>query len=137
MSNWYKDVMDFHRAFGQRIGTTPAFPESIEERDLRISLLEEEFNEYMEAEQTLDLVGIADALADIIYIACGTAVSYGIPLDKVFEEVHRSNMAKLVNGKPIYREDGKVLKPEGWTPPQIEKIIENQKEICRNAQITL
>jgi predicted HAD superfamily Cof-like phosphohydrolase len=136
-SNWYKDVMDFHRAFGQRIGQTPAIPEDVDERCLRIDLLEEEFKEYMDAEQQLDIVGIADALADIIYIACGTAVSYGIPLDKVFEEVHRSNMAKLVDGKPIYREDGKVLKPTGWTPPQIEKIIENEKVICRNAQITL
>ncbi len=137
MSNWYKDVLEFHRAFGQRIGQTPAFPEDINERALRIDLLEEEFKEYLDAEESLDIVGIADALADIVYIACGTAVSYGIPLDKVFEEVHRSNMAKLVDGKPIYRADGKVLKPEGWTPPQIEMILEKEKENCRNAQITL
>lgn len=126
MDNWYKDVKDFHIAFGQRVGQLPAFPEDINERELRINLLEEEFKEYLDAEETLDIVGIADALADIIYIACGTAVSYGIPLDEVFAEVHRSNMAKLVDGKPIYREDGKVMKPEGWKPPDIKKILEKK-----------
>jgi predicted HAD superfamily Cof-like phosphohydrolase len=138
MSNWYNDVKDFHIAFGQRIGSIPAIPEDVDERCLRMDLLEEEFKEYMDAEQKLDLVGIADALADIIYIACGTAVSYGIPLDKVFEEVHRSNMSKLVDGKVIRREDGKILKPEGWTPPQIDKILSDaQQESIRNAIITL
>lgn len=126
-SNWYEDVKDFHKSFNLRVGQTPAFPEDVNERILRMNLLEEEFNEYIDAEQKLDIVGIADALADVIYIACGTAVSYGIPLDKVFEEVHRSNMAKLVDGKPIYREDGKVLKPAGWQPPNIESILEDHK----------
>ena len=124
-NNWYQDVMDFHRAFGQRIGEKPELPKEHTERDLRRKLLKEEFVEYMDAEEEDDLVEVADALADIIYIACGTAVSYGIPLDKIFEEVHRSNMSKLVDGKPIYREDGKVMKPEGWTPPDIESIIKN------------
>jgi predicted HAD superfamily Cof-like phosphohydrolase len=138
MSNWFEDVKDFHKSFNLRVGQTPNFPEDINERALRMNLLEEEFNEYIDAEQKLDIVGIADALADVIYIACGTAVSYGIPLDKVFEEVHRSNMAKLVDGKPIYRDDGKVLKPEGWTPPQIEKILEDHaKEYCMKQTITL
>jgi predicted HAD superfamily Cof-like phosphohydrolase len=143
MSNWYQDVKNFHIAFGQRVGQSPMIPDNIEERDLRMSLLEEEYNEYMEAEQTLDIVGIADALADIVYIACGTAVSYGIPLDKVFEEVHRSNMAKLVNGQPIYRADGKVLKPEGWTAPDVKGILEKESEEIKkrrdlqNAIITL
>lgn len=126
MDNWYKDVKDFHIAFGQRVGQQPNFPEDISERELRIDLLSEEFNEYLNAEETLDIVGIADALADIIYIACGTAVSYGIPLDEVFAEVHRSNMAKLVDGKPIYRADGKVLKPEGWKPPDIKSILDRK-----------
>jgi predicted HAD superfamily Cof-like phosphohydrolase len=138
MSNWYNDVKDFHAAFGQRIGSAPAIPEDVDERCLRMDLLEEEFTEYMDAEQKLDIVGIADALADIIYIACGTAVSYGIPLDKVFEEVHRSNMSKLVDGKVIRREDGKILKPAGWTPPQIETILEEAtKNNLLNQQITL
>ena len=122
-NNWYNDVKDFHIAFGQRVGQSPLIPEDYNERDLRINLLEEEFKEYINAEEKNDITEIADALADIIYIACGTAVAYGIPLDDVFEEVHASNMAKLVDGKPIYREDGKVLKPEGWTPPDIRGVL--------------
>ena len=132
MSNWYTKVKDFHLAFGQRIGETPAVPEDVNERELRMSLLEEEYNEYMEAEKNADIVEIADALADIVYIACGTAVSYGIPLDKIFDEVHRSNMAKLVDGKVIRREDGKVQKPAGWTAPDVRGILDKAhiKYIC-------
>lgn len=138
MSNFYNDVKDFHVAFGQRVGDKPELPDD-KERYLRYNLLKEEFEEYLAGETNNDVVEIADALADIIYIACGTAVSYGIPLDKVFAEVHRSNMAKLVDGKPIYREDGKVMKPEGWSPPDVEGVLKKSHEefICRNASITL
>ena len=138
MSNFYTDVKDFHIAFGQRVGEKPELPDS-NERMLRMKLLAEEMYEYTVAENEHDLTEIADALADIIYIACGTAVSYGIPLDKVYAEVHRSNMAKLVDGKPLYREDGKVMKPEGWTPPDVEGVLKksHQEYICKIAQITL
>ena len=122
MTDMYNDVKDFHVAFGLNVGAKPELPID-DERQLRARLLEEEYDEYLEAEWKDDIVEIADALADIIYIACGTAVSYGIPLDRVFAEVHRSNMAKLVDGKPIRREDGKVLKPEGWTPPDTKGAI--------------
>lgn len=122
MSNMFQDVKDFQTAVGQNVGTKPEFP-SPSERILRMKLLKEEFDEYNEGETNNDLENIAKELADIIYIVCGTAVSYGIPLDRVFDEVHRSNMAKLVDGKPIRREDGKILKPEGWTPPDIKKIL--------------
>ena len=121
--SYFTDVKDFHVAFGQRVGEKPELPEP-EERSLRIKLLTEEFAEYTEAEIEHDLVEIADALADIIYIACGTAVSYGIPLDEIFNEVHRSNMAKLVDGKVLRREDGKIQKPEGWTAPDIKNILD-------------
>ena len=122
MSNMYTDVKDFQTAVGQNVGDKPAFP-SADERCLRIRLLEEEFEEYLQGERNDDLENIAKELADIIYIVCGTAVSYGIPLDRVFDEVHRSNMAKLVDGKPVRREDGKILKPEGWTAPDIKKVL--------------
>ena len=122
MSNMYNDVKDFHKAFGQRIGETPKLPDE-NERHLRKVLLQEEFNEYITAEAENDIVEIADALADIIYIACGTAVSYGIPLDIIFDEVHNSNMSKLVDGKVIRRSDGKIQKPEGWMPPNIANIL--------------
>ena len=121
--SYFTDVKDFHVAFGQRVGEKPELPEP-EERSLRIKLLTEEFAEYTEAEIEHDLVEIADALADIIYIACGTAISYGIPLDEIFNEVHRSNMAKLVDGKVLRREDGKIQKPEGWTAPDIKNILD-------------
>jgi predicted HAD superfamily Cof-like phosphohydrolase len=136
MSNWYTDVKDFHFAFGQRVGETPNLPDE-NEKHLRKVLLEEEFNEYIKAEADNDIVEIADALADIIYIACGTAVSYGIPLDKIFEEVHRSNMAKLVDGKVLRREDGKVQKPVGWTAPDIKGILDKThiKYICDTKKV--
>ena len=118
----YDAVDAFHEAFGLPRGDAPALP-SQDVRDLRKNLLAEEWQEYTDAESANDLVEIADALADIIYIACGTAVAYGIPLDKVFAEVHRSNMAKLVDGKVIRREDGKVLKPAGWTPPDVKGVL--------------
>ena len=139
MTNWFNDVKDFHRAFGQRIGTFPVLPEDVSERELRMNLLEEEFNEYIQGEENSDITEIADALADIIYIALGTAVSYGIPLDRIFEEVHRSNMAKLVDGKVLRRADGKIQKPEGWTPPDVENILitARDEQIYKNAIITL
>jgi len=118
----FTDVRAFQRAFGQRVGEKPELPDK-NERKLRMKLLAEEYTELVMAENNDDLIEIADALADIIYIACGTAVSYGIPLDDVFEEVHASNMAKLVDGKVIRRADGKVQKPEGWQPPDIKRIL--------------
>jgi predicted HAD superfamily Cof-like phosphohydrolase len=124
--SYFTDVKDFHVAFGQRVGEKPELPEQ-NERALRMRLLSEEWEEYRSAEYDNDIVEIADALADIIYIACGTAVSYGIPLDEIFNEVHRSNMAKLVDGKVLRREDGKIQKPEGWTAPDIKSIIDSKK----------
>ncbi len=123
MSNMFQDVKNFQTAVGQNIGQAAVFPD-MAERNLRMKLLSEEFNEYMEGEQKDDLENVAKELADIIYIVCGTAASYGIPLDVVFDEVHKSNMAKLgPDGKPNRREDGKILKPDGWTPPDIKKIL--------------
>ena len=122
MQHPYDAVDEFHAAFNLPRAETPLLPD-ISTRELRKALLREEFEEYLAAEADDDIVEVADALADIIYIACGTAVAYGIPLDKVFAEVHRSNMAKLVDGKVIRREDGKVLKPEGWTPPDVKGVL--------------
>ena len=120
--SYFTDVKEFHQAFGQRIGEKPEFPDD-EERKLRVKLLKEEVWEYMDGESFNDLVEVADAIADIIYIACGTAVSYGIPLDSLFAEVHRSNMAKLVDGKVIRREDGKIQKPADWTAPDVKGVL--------------
>jgi len=127
MTDMFNSVVEFQKAFGQLVSDKPEFPDS-KTRILRMRLLSEEFVEYNTAEHDNNLIEVADALADLIYIACGTAASYGIPLNAIFEEVHRSNMAKLVDGKPLKREDGKIIKPEGWKPPDIEKIIKETKK---------
>jgi predicted HAD superfamily Cof-like phosphohydrolase len=123
MQHPHHAVTEFHEAFGLMVNSVPVLPDTAT-RDLRKKLLAEEYTEYTTAEAEDDIVEIADALADLIYIACGTAVAYGIPLDRVFAEVHSSNMSKLGNdGKPIYRDDGKVLKGPNYRPPQIDKIL--------------
>jgi predicted HAD superfamily Cof-like phosphohydrolase len=91
---------------------------------LRVTLLQEEVAELVTASEKGDLVAIADALADITYVVYGTALTYGIDLDSVLREVHRSNMSKLGrDGKPLMREDGKVLKSDRYFPPDIESAL--------------
>lgn len=97
---------------------------------LRTALLEEEVQEFAAASDARDLVGIADALADIVYVVYGTALTYGIDLDLVLREVHRSNMSKLdLDGKPILREDGKVLKSGQYFRPQIARVLSSQRPL--------
>lgn len=93
--------------------------------ELRIKLLQEEVAEYAEAARGSDLVEVLDALADIAYILAGTVINHGMQhvFDDAFSEVHRSNMAKLVDGKVLRREDGKVMKPENWQPPNLSQFI--------------
>ena len=122
MSNQQK-VRDFQEAFNSNIGTMPVLPNT-NERDLRIKLLREEFEEYLDGEENNDIVEISDALGDMLYIIYGTAVSYGIPLEDIFDEIHNSNMSKLdENGKPIFRDDGKVLKGPNYFKPDIAKYL--------------
>ena len=94
--------------------------------ELRIKLLKEEVEEYAEAARAGDMVEVLDALADIGYILAGTIINHGMQhiYDNAFNEVHRSNMAKLVDGKVIRREDGKVLKPEGWQAQQLAQFLD-------------
>jgi predicted HAD superfamily Cof-like phosphohydrolase len=126
MSNMFQEVKKFQTAVGQNVSEVPYFPDE-NERVLRRKLLKEEVEEYFEGEDKDDLENVAKELADIIYIVCGTAASYGIPLDRVFNEVHRSNMEKLVDGKVVRRDDGKILKPEGWTAPDIKSVLYGDK----------
>jgi len=116
-------VNQFHRYFGVPIKT--GAPTIVEERAaLRKSLIEEEFNEFVEALEARDITEVADALGDMIYVIYGTAIEFGIPLDAVINEIHRSNMSKLgADGKPIYREDGKVLKGPNFFKPDINRIL--------------
>ena len=93
---------------------------------LRFSLMDEENKEYLDAIKNKDLIEVADSLGDMLYILCGTIITHGMQdvIDEVFEEIQRSNMSKLGNdGKPIYREDGKVLKGPNYFKPEIAKIL--------------
>ena len=119
-----KSLLEFNEAFDIPKLESPSLgPDELIE--LRIKLLEEEVREYAEAARSGDLVEVLDALADIGYILAGTIINHGMQgiYDDAFNEVHRSNMAKLVDGKVLRREDGKVLKPEGWQPPQLAQFL--------------
>ena len=119
-------VYKFHEAFGITNETAPKG--NIDERiiDLRHRLMAEENDEYLEAAKNGNLVEIADALGDMMYILCGTILSHGLQdlIEDVFEEIQASNMSKLdKDGNPIYREDGKVLKSDQYFRPDIAKIL--------------
>ena len=119
----YDQVLEFHRKFNLPVAKQPDFP-SFEQIDLRWRLLREEVKELEEAHQEWDIVEVADALGDILYIVIGTAIVFGIDIEKVFNEIHSSNMSKLgEDGKPIFREDGKVLKGPNYFEPNIEKVL--------------
>lgn len=121
-------VKEFHEAF--KIGNEEQPIGKIAENDylLRYKLMREENEEYLEAAENGDLVEIADACGDMLYILCGTMLKHGLQdkIDEVFREIQRSNMSKLdEKGEPIYREDGKVLKSELYFKPDIKTILEN------------
>jgi predicted HAD superfamily Cof-like phosphohydrolase len=114
-------VEDFMNAFGQDVEKTTGWTSVAE---LRYELIREELEEMREALDSKDMVGIADALSDLLYVVYGAGHSFGINLDACFNEVHRSNMSKLgADGKPIYREDGKVLKGPDYSEPDLKKIL--------------
>jgi predicted HAD superfamily Cof-like phosphohydrolase len=122
-------VATFHDAFGIRNNERPTVALSPEEIDLRFRLMQEENEEYLEAAKNGDLVEVADALGDQLYILCGTILKHGLQhkIAEVFQEIQRSNMSKLdANGKPIYREDGKVMKSELYSRPDIQRILEQK-----------
>lgn len=125
-------VAEFHRAFDLPVREAPGTEISDAVANLRVALLEEEVGEFVAASEKRDLVGIADALADIVYVAYGTALTYGIGLDAVLAEVHRSNMSKLGrDGKPILRNDGKVMKSEQYVPPDVATVLDRQaRDAC-------
>lgn len=122
-----KRVREFHEAFDIPIANRANLP-SVERRAMRENILREEFEEYLAAERENDLVEIADALADMAYVIFGTALEYGIPLDRVIEEVHRSNMSKLdADGRPLHRADGKVTKGPNFFRPDVAAIIDDSR----------
>src|SRR5213080_2553048 len=122
MTDEQRMVAEFHRLFGIAIGTVPATPDEAT-RSLRVNLIQEEFEELQEAFAQQDLPAIAKELADLLYVVYGTAVSCGIDLERVFREVHRSNMSKVGGHK---RADGKWVKPPGYSPARIQPILAAQ-----------
>jgi predicted HAD superfamily Cof-like phosphohydrolase len=126
LQNKIQAVADFHNAFGIGNNEHPVALTK-EESLLRYTLMREENEEYLEAAQKGDLVEVADALGDQLYILLGTILRHGMQhkIEEVFDEIHRSNMSKLdENGLPIYREDGKVLKSALYFKPDIKSILE-------------
>ena len=116
-------VGDFMEAFGQSVQVDPTWPD-FNTRELRIELIQEELEELSDAVADRDMVQIADALTDLLYVVYGAGHSFGIDLDECFQEDHGSNMSKLgEDGKPIYREDGKVLKGPNYFPPELGDIV--------------
>ncbi len=122
-------VKKFHKSFGLTINETPKASLGNDINLLRYKLMREENEEYLEAAQNNDLVEVADALGDMLYILCGTMISHGMQdkIEAVFDEIQRSNMSKLdKNGKPIYREDGKVLKGPNYFKPNLKQFFNEQ-----------
>jgi len=125
MSNFNK-VIQFMTSFGQEVKYSPELADH-KTAMLRLKLILEEYEELEDAVTEGHLVGIADALTDILYVTYGAGAAYGIDLDKCFEEVHNSNMSKLgEDGKPIYREDGKVMKGPNYWEPDLLKVLDEQ-----------
>ena len=122
MSNFSK-VGTFMKTFGQEVKDKPAFSTD-KINKLRIDLIKEELEELTEAMKNNDLLEVADALTDILYVTYGAGHAFGIDLDKCFEEVQNSNMSKLdENGKPIHNESGKVMKGPKYFKPDLSKFV--------------
>lgn len=122
MSN-FERVKKFMQTFGQEVKTKPSFPDS-KIVDLRYALIEEELSELKGAINDKDITEIADALTDILYVTYGAGHAFGINLDKCFEEVQNSNMSKSgSDGKPIYNDQGKVMKGPNYFKPNLKKFL--------------
>lgn len=141
--NWQSDIKDLMKLYGQEIKSKPEIPDQ-KVVELRKKLCCEEFHEFMmglgsnfnpsEIDEELidffnrdllkvDLVELVDGAIDLMVVVIGTLLAFGVNPQEVWDEIHRSNMSKSVNGKLIYREDMKVLKPEGWSPPRIKELL--------------
>ena len=126
MQKQLKAVKLFHETYGLGVSEEMKADLGALKNELRFNLMKEENEEYLEAVQNNDIVEVADALGDMLYILCGTILEHGLQhkIEEVFDEIQRSNMSKLgEDGKPIYREDGKVMKGPNYFKPNFEKIL--------------
>ena len=126
MQKQLNSVKEFHESFRIGFSENPRADLGAIKNILRYNLMKEENEEYLEAVQNNDIVEIADALGDMLYILCGTIIEHGLQhkIEEVFDEIQRSNMSKLdEDGKPIYREDGKVMKGPNYFKPDFSKLI--------------
>ena len=126
MQKQLKAVQKFHETFGLGVSYEMKADLGAKKNDLRFELMREENEEYLEAVRNNDIIETADALGDMLYILCGTILEHGLQykIEEVFDEIQNSNMSKLgANGKPIYREDGKVMKGPDYFKPNFEKIL--------------
>lgn len=124
----FQMVKEFHQVYGLKDLESPGFPDD-DIIDLRFKLIDEEYDEFEEAVEDGVIEEVAKELADLLYVCYGTACAYGIDIDAVFAEVHKSNMSKLDDdGKPVRRDDGKVLKSKNYSPPNIKKVLFPEKE---------
>jgi predicted HAD superfamily Cof-like phosphohydrolase len=123
MNQHQKDVLEFHRMFGLTIGESPAFP-STKDVELRANLIDEEALEFRQACAEGDVVKVADALADLLYVVYGAGVTFGIDLEPVFSEVQRSNLTKVwPDGTVHKRVDGKIEKPPSYSKANVGKVL--------------
>ena len=126
MQKQLKAVQLFHETYGLGVSNELKADLGNLKNELRFNLMKEENEEYLEAVQNNDIVEIADALGDMLYILCGTILEHGLQhkIEEIFDEIQRSNMSKLgEDGKPIYREDGKVMKGPNYFKPSFEAIL--------------
>lgn len=124
-TDWYQDILDLTKAFGSHIEPFPRIPPDHIQR-LRRKLIREEVNEMLDGMDNDNVEKTADGAADSIVVILGTCVAYGIDLRPIWKEIHKTNMAKVAGGV-IRREDGKVLKPEGWQPPRVKELLDEQR----------
>ena len=128
MKDKIQAVKEFHKAFKLDYLEQPKANIGLKKNKLRFNLMREENEEYLEAANNNDIVEVADALGDMLYILCGTIIEHGMQykIDEIFSEIQNSNMSKLgADGNPIYREDGKVLKGPNYFKPDIERALKN------------
>lgn len=126
MKHQINSVKIFHEVYKLSYKDSPVADIGIDKINLRFKLMEEENQEYLEAAKNNDIIEVADALGDMLYILCGTIIEHGMQdkIEEIFDEIQKSNMSKLgEDGKPIYRNDGKVMKGPNYFKPNISEIL--------------